>query len=424
MAKASTPTLLSLDRFAKILGINPVHFNGGSGDPVWPRAGACDETWVQHPWQTMRTISREELAREIRGSEDEIARQLGFDCAPTWHIQEQHPWPASWSRTDNFLHFDTRHNQPGLHLGRRKIISGGRRGLTLIGSPTPVFSDPDSDGFEELATITVATALTDPSEIKVYFSNTIDPGGRAWEIRPTKTKTISGGNVIIEVDSWLLLDPALWEAFPIATEKIDINVYLAGSYVTQVDVYREYNDVSQVASELRWRSQCLLCTGSGCAACDPLTQNGCMAVLDAEKGLVNPKPATYTSGAWAADTWSSTTRPETIKFWYYSGEVSQDYLGGLTESNRRITEPLSDYWAEAIAWLTAARLPGKLCTCSNVEAMVSAMQTDLLLNKRETGARFIPAVSRVHTNPFGWRYGEVRAWARVEEAMRGQGGIA
>ena len=79
MARASTPTLLSLDRFARILGVNPVHFNGGAGDPVWPRAGQCDETWVQHPWQTMRTISREELAMEIRGSEDTIARYLGFD---------------------------------------------------------------------------------------------------------------------------------------------------------------------------------------------------------------------------------------------------------------------------------------------------------------------------------------------------------
>jgi hypothetical protein len=401
------------------MGINPVHFQGGFGDPVWPRAGACDETWVQHPWQTLRTISREELAREIRSSEDAIARYLGWDVAPTWHYEEEHRWPASWSVTDNWLHYDTRGNQPSLYLNRSKLIAGGRRALTLIdGSAAVVYSDEDSDGFDETATITVATTLTDASEIKVYFERADDPGGRTWEIRPPRSKTITGGNCVIVFDSWLLIDPALWEAFPTGTEMDDIDCYNAANFVTTVDVYREYNDTSQVSSELRWRSSCLLCAGSGCAACDPLTQTGCMAIIDPERGIVSPKPATYTDGAWQAVTaWSSNTRPETIKFWYYAGDVGQDYRYGLTESSHLINDQMDEYWAQAIAYLTAARLTRPLCSCDNVVQMVNTMQTDLLLNRRETGARFIPAASDIHQNPFGFRYGEVMAWRRVNEAM-------
>jgi hypothetical protein len=425
MARASTPTLLSLDRFARILGINPVHFNGGAGDPVWPRIGQCDETWVQHPWQTMRTISREELAQEIRSSEDTIARYLGWDVAPTWRYAESHRWPASNWRTDNYQHYDARGNQPSVYLNRGKVIAGGRRAVSVIDAGAAVvYSDDDGDGYDETATITVATTLTDPAEIKVYFSNAMDPAGRSWEIRPARRKTISGGNCIIEFDAWLLIDPALWEAFPVQAEKDDIDVYVAGNYVSTVDVYREYNDISQISSELRWRSSCLLCNGSGCAACDPLLQTGCMAVIDPERGIVNPKPATYTDGAWvAATSWSSSTRPETIRFWYYAGDISQDFEEGMNEANRRIAEPLSDYWAQAIAWLTAARLTRQVCSCSNVVEMVNMMQTDLLLNKRETGARFIPGASDIHVNPFGFRYGEVLAWRRVNEAMTWKAGI-
>jgi len=415
MARASTPTLLSLDRFAKILGINPVHFNGGAGASVWVRNGACDETWVQHPWQTMRTISREELAREIAGAEDEISKYLKWDVAPRWHMAEEYRWPESYMRNENYPHYDARRNQPSVILDRGKIIAGGRRAWSVIeASATVVYSDEDSDGYDETATITSATTLTDTSEIKLY-SDVDHQGNPAWEIRPVRSISISGGNVTIVVDAWQLFVPALWEAFPTATEFPDIDITQAANYVATVDVLRVYNDVTEVSSQLQWRSSCLICGGSGCAACSPATQDGCLGIINSELGEVVPKPAAYTDGAWKASTWDAPTRPEIIRFWYYSGNIGDNYKAGWS------SEQLDDYWAEAVAWLTAARLTRPLCSCDSVMQMVNMMQTDMLLNKRDTGARFIPADSYVHKNPFGFRYGEVRAWLRVKEAMRWYG---
>jgi len=416
MARASIPTLLSIDRFARILGVNPVHFNGGSGASVWTRNGACDETWVQYPWQTVRTISREELAREIRGSENEIARYLGWDISPTWHLAEEHQWPSSLFRDYNRLHYDSRGNQPGLHLSRVKLIAGGRRAWSYIEkSAGIIYSDDDGDGYNETATITSATALTDTSEIKLYFDASHN-GNPSFEVRPLKSITLTGGNVVIVCDAWLLFKRSLVEASPTGTEMQDINIDVAGNYETAVDILRVYNDTTQVSSQLRWRSSCLLCSGSGCAACDPAVQNGCLSILDAEKGIVQPKPATYAGGSWTPEAWDAGTRPETIKFWYYSGEIAEDYLAGYT------IEQLSDYWAEAIAWLTAARLTRPLCSCQNVMSMVNKMQVDMLLNKRDTGARFIPAESYIHKNPLGFKYGEIRTWLRINEAMQWRGG--
>lgn len=417
MARASTPTLLSLDRFAQIMGINPVHFNGASAGDVWPRAGACDETWVQHPWQTVSTLSREELAREIRSAEVEIGRYLGWDVAPTWHIAEEKRWPNHYDRTVNVPHYDSRLNQPSIDLSRSKVIAGGRRAWEVIdASVSVVYSDEDGDGFEETATITASGTYTDKSEIKLYF-DTNHNGNPSWEVRPVKSIEADGATITIVCDSWLLLDPSLWESHPTGVEKQDIDASVMTNYVTTVDVLRVYNDVAQASSQLRWRSDCLICNGSGCAACSPATQDGCMSIIDARRGIVQPKPAVYTDGAWVASSWDSSTRPETVRFWYYSGEISQDYDAGYT------LEEMDLYWAEAVSWLCAARLNRPLCSCDKVMSTVNAMQTDMLLNKRESGARFIPGASYVHNNPLGFRYGEVRAWLRINEAMDMKGGI-
>src|SRR5688572_10128086 len=94
MARASTPTLLSLDRWARIMGLNPVHFNGASGDSVWPlTGGVCKDVWPQHSWQSPDIISREELARNIHLAERAITRALGYSPAPTWFAEEEHNFP-------------------------------------------------------------------------------------------------------------------------------------------------------------------------------------------------------------------------------------------------------------------------------------------------------------------------------------------
>lgn len=73
MAVAKEPTLLALDRFAEILGINPAHFNQGASTTVMPMLTNCPDIYYQFAWQRADCVSREEIARGIRQAEEEIA---------------------------------------------------------------------------------------------------------------------------------------------------------------------------------------------------------------------------------------------------------------------------------------------------------------------------------------------------------------
>ena len=78
MARANTPTLLSLDRFAQILGVPPAHFAGGYTATVFPVTSSCSQVWFQHAWQAADKVGREELAVAIAGAEGDIASELGY----------------------------------------------------------------------------------------------------------------------------------------------------------------------------------------------------------------------------------------------------------------------------------------------------------------------------------------------------------
>ena len=50
MSRAETCTLLSLDRFAKMFGINPVHFSGAGGSDIFPLKDGCSDVWFQRSY--------------------------------------------------------------------------------------------------------------------------------------------------------------------------------------------------------------------------------------------------------------------------------------------------------------------------------------------------------------------------------------
>jgi hypothetical protein len=116
-------------------------------------------------------------------------------------------------------------------------------GAATVAGGTLVYSDDDGDTFFETATITLPTALTNACELKVYISDTnADPG---WEIRRPQSKTITGGNFVGVFDSWLFVDPDLQSEYPTTpggTGFTAIDISTTANFVTEVDVYREFND--------------------------------------------------------------------------------------------------------------------------------------------------------------------------------------
>lgn len=409
MARANTPTLLSLDRWAKTLAISPVHFNGAASGDIWLDYGSCEDIWPQYAWQIDKEIvSRDEVAMAIASAEQDIANAIGYWPAPTWFADEMHGFPH------------TTRGVKTVQASWGKIIGQGRRAVSAIETDaTVVRTDPDGDGWAELATITVATDVTDKREIKLF---TQDMGGLPeWEIRPLRNVVLSGGNAIITLDAWLLIDPELWERYPSTNGFSAIDITDADNFVTEADVYRVYNDTTQAGSQF-YSSQvrldygvwiCPNCNGSGCETCGITVQDGCFTVIDSRTSSVRPFPARYINGAWTAAPFDNCVAPAQVALNYYAGEIDQRYR------KEQSLDPLSDYWAETITWLATARLPKGICGCGRVATRVDELQRDLSRFRDSPDSAIYSRFEKmsIFHSGFGTRVGEVKAWERVTTLM-------
>jgi hypothetical protein len=405
MARASAPTLLSLDRWARIMGISPVHFAGAAGSTFWRIKGACDAVWTQHAWQSVHLVSREEVAATIRDVEAEIASYLHWDVAPTWHVDDTYAWPRAFDPSYFGLHGDSVGGMPKLHLHRRKLLAPGVRAVAEVETAAAiVYSDDNADNFNETATLTVSTTVTDPRRIHLFFPG--HDGDAEWEIRPLRSVTISAGTAVIVADSWLFVQPDLWETIPTGDPPVALDIEDTASFLEEADVYEVYNNDTAISSTMLWAA------GSACSDADPFArtqQTGFLRIVDSDAGYAAFYPASYADAMWTTTPLTSYDRPEEVRFSYYAGALDDRYRSSKS------LDPLSDYWAEAIAVMTAARLPNPVCNCDNVTRRIEKLQTDLLLSNKSSGFRAFSDDSPVKRNPFGWRYGEVQAWNRVSK---------
>lgn len=421
MARASTVTLLSLDRFAKIMGLPPASFNSAFGRKtsnavVFPVAG-CSTVWFQHPWQNQDQLSREELAETIRQCESDLAETLGYWPGPVWIEQEVHKQPL-YFRPDAIRvgNIDAHGQVVGLRANYGKIIAAGRRTATLVDDNVAVaYSDADADTFSETATITGATTVTDARELQFFFAG--HSGEPEWEIRPARSCVITGGVYTATFWTWQLVDPDLWETLPDDQDNIAAIDVTSGNRETVVDVYQVYNDTTATSATFYWEPDPSVawtrsyCGGAGCTACTLTTQDGCLHVRDAMLGIVVPQPGDYdsTNDEWDGAAYTVCRDPDMVKIWYYCGELSQDWL-----KEKNAAEPLSDRWARAIAYMATARLERPICNCGNAMGLFEDLRRDLAYAK--DGPHQVSF--DVLDNPFGTRKGEVIAWRMVKGNAR------
>jgi hypothetical protein len=417
VARASTHTLLSLDRYAKIMGITPPHFNQGANASFFNVGKKCNDIWYQYDWQNSKNVSRETLARAIREAEDSISSVIGYYPAPRWISKEMHRYPQLYRREFFGNGKDIRGKFKSIDLRHGKFIAAGRRNTTLVGdSIAVVYSDPNGVGFNDTATITVAgiTATAEVCELKVFFED--KSGEQEWEIRDPRSKTLVAGTLTVVFDSWQLIDPDLWEAYP-TTEALDgIDFTDTSNLVTEVDVYREFTDFTQASAEFSFEPKprvdtlsflCTSCSGTGCTACELTIQNGCLHPRDVELGQAVPQPATYSASdeQWNEDQWTECREPDNVKVWYYAGDLDEKYLREVS------CDPLSHWFAEAIAWLATARLTASFCACGNIENFALDLRRDLA-HIPSDGDSFLLSENNLG-NPFGTKKGEIMAWNRI-----------
>jgi hypothetical protein len=408
-------TLLPLPDYAAIMGINPIQFMSATAPTLFPSTG-CTDKWRQYAWQDDEKVSREELAYEIARAERDLAKELRYWPGRVFTEDEEVPYPQFHRKGYVGLYgHDANHRMKSAKLRYGKFISGGKREVAPIGTATTgglglAYEDNDGDGFEETARITVATSLTDACELKVYFNG--KNGDKEWEIRPLKSKSISGGIFEATVDSWLLLDPELLFAFPgpNPTGFLDIDAEDLASYVTDVDVYREYVDPAKQCALLWEGADTCLCGGAGCSVCGYEVQTACLTARNELLGMVSPVPGVYDAGTgnWTFANFAQGYEPRKMKVNYLSGDSEASYNGCY-----RMARDL----ALAITYMTTARLSRPLCTdCVTLRKREEELKEDLIfITPGGDATRFI--TREVLNCPFGTKYGELEAWRIIKDRI-------
>lgn len=415
MARARTKTKLSLDRWAEILGIDPRHFNQVTTSAKPPNL--CSQVWKQYAWQENAQVGREDVALAISMAEQMFEAEVKYKLLPDWQVDERaHLTKAGFPNVLNISSQDARGFPMTINTLFAHLVSGGIEGKTLIQAGVGVtYSDEDGDGYPETATIAVATTVTDPEQIAVYFPG--ENGRDDWEVRPLNNPltrrrdvTIVGGVATIVVTREQLVDPDLWNAL----EPEAVNGNLDPNFLSTVDVYRHFNDPQQAVT-LLWspRGSLCDCASGTCPTCAHSTQTGCLIINDHRIGSFHFRPATWNAVTEQFDSASFVVgrNPDNARLWYYAGfrDMSKDAPNLEMDTQLEL----------AIAYLSLTLMRRAVCGCNNIQELFRQMNQDLALNLgTDAGSESFQLSDRVLLNPWGTKRGAQAAWTIAQSGNR------
>lgn len=430
MAIASTKTLLPLDTFAKIIGISPLFFNQVELDLDDPTDRAamqadplCGFPIPQYDWQTGAggCMSRDEIARTIADAETMLTEWLGYKPGVDWIVDDHvtYPRPAN-PNVYNMFGATPRGQWAQVRANFGYVQMGGVEAKTLIqAAAAVVYTDTNSDGYFETATIQVNTTVTAADEIAVYYPG--HSGDAAWQVRPI-TVSIAGGVATIVCRREQLVIEDILEAFVAqAANGVDNNDFLP-----TVDVYRRYNDPSSQVS-LRWQAGgwAGFCANCGdvddgtCVACGSTIQAGCMAVQNSRLGLVAVQPATWdaVNGRFSLSYFGQCRAPDNLRLSYRAGAIDSSLPSPL------ITVP--PVWARAISYLALSMMDRPLCACESIRAYTARWSEDLAASSQTQsgGTQTFNLYNDLLNNPFGTTRGAIYAWRLVQRNRLGEAAI-
>lgn len=429
-------TLLSLDEFRAAIGMMPWWFFGLSNTDALRVSAQCPQVTRLYAWQNDGMAGRYEILEAIAEAEAKLFRYLNYRVAPAY-AEATIPWPrfgdprflrtGPWDASGRWLSID-------LPEGYVQAIGVEARTLIQAGAAL-TFSDPDADGVNERFTVgPIATSVTDPAEIALYFVAsdrvTGDDLDESDRVRPVDV-TIAGGTVTIRGASWLLTRPIREESPVIRDALLDPDA--PGVLATTVDVYRYYTNPSGTTEataqavitwETRpchgWMCCCDSCLGSSSSMGSPddpaatARAVGRVAIRNARLGLVAPAEALYdqTTGIWAASGWSACDEPD---------RVTVRYLAGYPRppDGQRIDPE----WRTVVARLAAAEMGRPICACEDANRELYRWQFDLSRAAGLNDEQYSTSPDDLD-NPFGTRRGQVQAWRWVLRRQQSRGLLA
>lgn len=382
MAVAKATTKLSLDAFARVLQINPLHFNSVTLPGANP---TCGEPIYQYGWQAADKVSREEIANVIADAERLIENHIHYRLLPSYEVDERHTLdPRMW--------------QPRFHTDWGYVQSGGQRSKTAIAAASPItWGSVDNVGYKRTGTITVSTTVTNVDELAVYYPG--HQGDDGWQIRDV-TAVIAAGVATITIKREQTVLEDLLETFG---EISTVDGQDDANFLGTVDVGRVYLDPTAPMAFL-WNDGCLC----GCEVCVHATQGGCLTVIDQRQGMVVAQPATYGDGIWTHAMYNPCRLPDSARLWYRAGYA-------YNPLNYNVMDP---EWERAIAYLAMSMLDRPLCGCNSMERASVYWSEDLSMVTASSHfqARFMDNMN----NPLGTTRGAMHAWRLILNQGLGQ----
>lgn len=392
MTRASTYTLLPLDRAAEILQLDKLHFASMKSN-YYVINFDCDDVWLQFDYQNTGKVSRDALARAIRQAEDRVAQLLGYSLAPMWIENEPHELINKYKPDMYPSMFNTYGNPRSVFTDWGYVIEGGVRATSVIElGATITYSDIDGDGYDETATVVVVTTVTDPEEICIFF-----PGKLAkdtWEIRPTDV-TISGGNATIVYQRHQSPLPELWEKMDQDVSALMINADDDANFLTELDVYRVYNDPSTQ----------LTFYGRGSKPGSLTSDTGAFTIVDERRGIVEYQSATWDDALLEfKSTGYANCNGDPFK-------LHLSYRAGLVNWDMDYPHKQFDpTWENMLMYYALTLLDTEICGCSNFVENAKYKRTDL--SKREGSTSYSISFDDLK-NPLGTTMAGIDLWRYI-----------
>lgn len=389
MARASTPTLLSLGEFGDIMGIDPYHLN----QIEHGQTAGCKDVFFQYPWQK-DWLSRESMAEGIAQAEFALASSLGFWFAPTCTVNEVVQYPRPFNRTMFGYAGTPRGMWKAVQLAFKKIIGPGLCVRASVSLAVAVTYNAPTGTIQDGFTLTVpavdanGVTITDPDEIGIYFAaaDRIGDVDETWRIRPVNV-TLSGGNATITGKKPDLAKPKLQMESTVPDQPL---TDVAGTYVTTVDVYRNYRD-DRATADNPSQGTAIWESGNCPPDCTVETTEVCLGLRNAEMGLVY---------AQLPNCWAQNREPDRLHV---------NYVSGIPRVNGRMDKQ----YAQIVAALACTFFPSEKCGCEWVDRIIAYWREIPPADPSKPGARQV-FKDEIMDNPWGASRGARRAWDFIQ----------
>ncbi len=299
MARTAVPTLLSLNRYARVMGLPAAAFNNLNDGSVVQSARAY---WTQD--------DHDELAVYIAQAESKLAAALHFDVAPVAR-QGARLWLPSR---------DTVWWQDTLTAPHGHLVAFGAPVFTALEEGAAVAIAGDT----ATVTVTGVDAGLDPAAVRMYLrvSDGADTAhSAAYRVHDVLCR-VTGTTLTISGPKAYFALPAVLEA------ETPADYADSASYATAVDVYVESIDAELPVTAV-WDSVKLAAGGDPTGS---LTQDCAARIVDSAPGALQARPAVYAAGEHAFTYPAYSGKPEYLLANYVAGYALADGARGRMDA--------------------------------------------------------------------------------------------